>query len=1057
MNPRNEAADGDDLARLLGRPLSPFSARSADGGDEPVLGWRGSSLSRAEMSRAVDELGDTLTALGTVGTHVLLYGPLCPAYVVGLLACLRHGAVPVPIDAGMAAEQYAWTERTARPSLTISTDVSAIDHHRGAAGPAELVLDSGTGRLVLNAASGGLNPGAFRHTDPDAGYLIPTSGSTGKPKAVVGSRQGLYAFLSWFIDEFALGPHDVCAAATRVSFDPSLREVLAVLAAGGRLLLPEVDAQLDPALLARHLATGGVTAVFLVPSLAWRTARAFADQSLDLPTLRYGFFAGERLHGRVVAAWAAHAPSAEFVNLYGMTEGTLAQLYQRRVLAEGGVGRGVPVGRPRPGVSVTIGDPDEHGRGEVLVRSGAPALGLLRGDPSDSTAPPIDVEPMPDVLRTGDLGFEDSNGEIVVIGRLSDDMKVSGRRVSFHAFVDAIETSPFVSQCVVVDVADAGGPHAFLAVGAQTARDASLHARIRDIVRRLARDLDLPQPTFHLRPDLPLLRSGKVDRVALAAEAARTYATAAATDRASAAADDARDQDVVTADLLALLGPAAPIAASVSFAEAGLTSLELIDFVLEANRRHGTKLSVRDCYDLRDVAGVARAVRQRHSEPAGQQIATPDIASDATKSDNEYPLSTRQLAYMAACMADGNANWCNLSREVVVSGSVTAAQAESAVATLVARHDVLRLALSADGTRLTHLAPEGLQASISIEPGHDSTDHADHRAHVEAVRARTVAPLLDITAPPPLRLAVVPGEGATSVILVGHHLFLDGLTMDLLADELRALLGRRPLGPAPVQTYRAYCRATQREPRDDATSGTSSPAARYWLDLLAGSEQTQLPEADGGDARSGELLSLPFGLSRARAAHRIAGSAGVSVFAVALAAYHRAVAEVFSLDRFSIVIPVQVREGVRAATAGMFMSQLVVRGGAGAKLTDGAREFARQLDEGGRHSDFEFDERAEALGLAGSAGFPISTVLFNQHPKQRGLRPGALGAWKPRALGRDLRYQLQGELQVSGAEMVLAYYYRRGIDTDAAALVGRVHGRLLAALAEAGGACDDAH
>lgn len=1068
----------DDLARLL-----DFS-RSAAEGTNALLGWRGSTLTRAEVARAVDELDDALAELGAAGTHVLLYGPLCPAYVVGLLACLRHGAVPVPVDAGMTAEQYAWIERITRPALIISSDVSAIDLHRGASGPAELVLDSATGRVVLNAAQfdgmqfngtvGGPNPGAFRHTDHDAGYLIPTSGSTGRPKAVVGSRRGLHVFLSWFIEEFGLGPRDVCAAATRVSFDPSLRELLAVLAAGGQLLLPEVDAQLDPAALARYLATDGVTTAFLVPSLARRTARALADQALDLPTLRYGFFAGEPLPGRVVAAWTELAPRAEFVNFYGMTEGTLAQLYRRRVRAEDGAEHGVPVGRPRPGVTVTIDAPDARGHGEVLVRSGAPALGLLSTDPAAGVS---DVEPMADVLRTGDLGFESADGEIVVVGRLGDDMKVSGRRVSYHALVDAAEALPDIAQCVVVDVAagsDRGGPHAFLAVNDLASEDAGRATSLIVQIGDVARGLGLPQPAVHLRADLPLLRSGKVDRVALAAEASRASVAAnvaVAEDAASSTGNDVGGADGVTADLLTLLGPAAPAAASASFAEAGLTSLELIDFVLEVNRRHGTTLTVRDCYDLRDLAGVVRAVEQAGSKPGPNPNPRPIVAStpEGTNStgEYEYPLSTRQLAYMAACMAEGNANWCNLSREVVVPGGVTAAQVETAVAALIARHDVLRLALSADGTRLTHLPSERMHLPVFVEPGTDSAhsdDPAEHRARVEAVRARTVAPLLDPTAPPPLRLAVVPAPHTTSVILVGHHLFLDGLSMDLLADELRAILLGRSLGPAPTQSYRAYCATTHRELRRDDGGGdgdddghASSPAARYWLDLLAGAGQTQLPEAAGEDARAGELLSLPLGLSRARAAHRIAASVGVSAFAVVLAAYHRAVAEVFSLDRFSIVIPVQVREGVRAATAGMFMSQLVVRGGTGAKLLDSAREFARQLDEGSTHSEFEFDERAAVLGLADSDAFPISTILFNQHPKHRGLRPQALGAWKPRALGRDLRYQLQGELQVSGAEMVLTYYYRRGIASDAAALVGRVHGHLLAALAEAGGVSDDAH
>lgn len=1053
--------------------------------DEPAIDWRNRTLTREQVAQATDDLDGVLDALDAAGTHVLLYGPLCPAYVVGLLACMRCGAVPVPIDAGMTAEQYAWIERTTKPALVISSDVSAIDLHRGAAGTAELVLESGTGRIVLDTTAGYLNPGAFRHVDPDAGYLIPTSGSTGRPKAVVGSRRGLNVFLSWFVNEFGLGPDDVCAAATRVSFDPSLRELLAVLAAGGRLRLPEVDAQLDPAALARHLAAGGATLAFLVPSLARRTAQALTDQGLELSALRYGFFAGESLPGRVVEAWSALAPNAEFVNLYGMTEGTLAQLYRRTVRAADGVGHGVPVGRPRPGVTVTIAEPDARGHGEVLIRSSTPALGLFHAASAEQEEPR--VEPLPDVLHTGDLGFEAPNGEVVVVGRLGDDMKVSGRRVSFHAFVDAVEALPGVSQCVVVDAVDHGGPHAFLVAheDATTRNPQSLLPRVREA----ARSLGLPQPAVHLWPDLPLLRSGKVDRVALAAAVAEQAAsTAGESDLGRARASDDVTDDVTT-DLLMLLGPAAPADASASFAEAGLTSLELIDFVLEANRRYGTELTVRDCYDLRSIVGVADLLKQTGSAAAvtsiPQQTATPGVGTG-----DEYPLSTRQLAYMAVCMAEGNANWCNLSREILVPGSLTADRVEAAVTVLLTRHDVLRLALSADGTRLTHMAPENLRASVLIdaqpggsgrcasghcdperrdsgrcEPGHcdsglrdrglrDSEsgdpgpdDSSAYRARVEAIRAQTVGPLLDPAAPPPLRLAVVPGPQKTSVILVGHHLFLDGLSMDVLADELRSLLLGHELDPAPTQSYRRYCLATRRL----LPPGATSPSAQYWLNLLTGAGQTELPEAGGDAARAGELLSRPFGLSGTRAAHRIAAACGVSVFAVALAAYGRAVAEEFSLKQLNIVIPVQVREGARAGTAGMYMSQLVVRGVGGTALIDSAREYARQLEDGARHSDFEFDERVEALGLAGSDGFPLSTILFNQHPRRRGLRPDELGSWKPRALGRDLRYQLQGEVQTSGAEMVLTYYYRRGIAPYAAALVDRVHGRLLAALAEADG------
>ncbi|WP_308190653.1 AMP-binding protein [Streptomyces sp. HPF1205] len=1131
-------ARGDDLALLLG--LAP----SAD----IALTWRGAALTYAALVSAVDELTDRLAAADARGRHLLLLGPLCPAYVVGLLASLRCGAVPVPVDTGLTPGGYAWAEQAAKPALVVSSDVSTVEQYQGAGypdsvhpdsvhpggsvRPGELVLDAATGRVVLDTATptaydGGAGARAGgRHRDADAGYLLPTSGSTGAPKAVVGSRSGLHAFLSWFVREFALGPDDVCAAATRVNFDPSLRELLAVLAAGGRLSLPDVDVQLDLPALARHLADSRPTLLFLVPSLARRVADVLEAGSHRLDRLRLGFFAGEVLPARVAGQWARLAPGAELVNLYGLTEGTLAQLFRRGVRAgDAGPGHGLPVGRPRPGVTVTIDRPDAEGRGEVLITSSAPALGTLRlgtlasgaaapgsrtpdtrtpdspapdtrtphtrtpdSTPPDSTPPHTrtpdspapdstppdtrtpdstppdtrtpdtrtpdspapdstapdgprrdgpDVDPMPAVLRTGDLGFLDAAGDLHIAGRLGDDLKVAGRRVSYHRFVDAVEDLPGVRQCAVVDHQ---GPHAFVA--ADLAPEA--YGTLREQVSQAAARVGVPRPRVHVRAELPLLRSGKVDRQSLTAALAGPAQPPSPDGPAPAPADTRRS-------LLRIVEAAAgPLGADTSFVDAGLTSLDMMELVLAVDRSFGVRLSVRDCYELRDVASLARAVEQAARDRQGAAPVPAVPAGDvpgpaAADAPGTVPLSTRQLAYMAVCMADGNADWCNLSREVAVGREVGPAEVRAALDALVARHDALRLALTADWRRLVHTDAASLRCEVTVHhaPAGGAPGRDPHRALVQQARVEAVSRLIDPRSAPAIRAVLVPGAGAASVVLVGHHLFVDGLSMDLLAGELATALmgGRLPEAPAP-QRYRDYCRATER------TAGPS-PDAGYWRALLAGAGQVALPQAPGPEAREGMLLSLPFGVGATRTAHRLAAAAGVSVFTVLLAAYDRAVAAVFGVDPLTIVVPVQVRGETNAATAGMFMSQLAVRGGEHTRLVERAREFARQLEAGVAHSGWEFDQRAEDLGLARSGDFPLSTVLFNQHPRPRGRRAHDLGQWSPRPLGRSLRYQLQGEVQVSGAEMALTYYYRRGIRVAGTDVVERVHDRVLRALREA--------
>ncbi|MFD5770257.1 AMP-binding protein [Streptomyces sp. NPDC127049] len=1032
---------GDRLGRLLALPAS----------DRIAVDWCGERLTYAELAAAVEVLARALGERGAAGTHVLVLGPLSPAYVVGLLAALRSGAVPVPVDAGMEAGQYAWVERIAAPSAVLSSDVSPASHYRGAGAPDEWVLEASTGRVLLDLPARGRTGPVRRHADRDAGYLVPTSGSTGAPKAVVGSRAGLGAFLSWFVTEFGLRSTDVCAAVTRVNFDPSLRELLAVLAVGGRLALPEADAQLDLGALADHLVNSRATVCFLVPSLARRIAGVLAARSAGLDRLRLGFFAGEVLPGRVAREWSALAPGAEFVNLYGLTEGTLAQLFLRGVRAAGDTAQeGVPVGSARPGVSVTIDRPDADGRGEVLITSAAPALGTLAEGPGGEPGT-FRVAPMEPVLRTGDSGYLTARGRLVVTGRLGNDLKVSGRRVSYHRFADEVEELPGVRQCVVVD---RQGPIAFLAVDDPTAPGTeALRAEVEETARRLR----LPRPAVHLRGAFPLLRSGKVDRMALAASVSAAPGTGApgttapgtgAPGTGSPASGGDEDVTRTLRELLRLdADSASPLASPVSFVDAGLTSLDMMEFALEVNRRFGVDLSVRDCFAHRDVDSLSRAIERAH-RPVDSAVPAPEPRPDATDGSGILPLSTRQRAYMALCMADGNADWCNISREIRVAATVSRADVEKAVEAVVARHDVLRLSLTADGRHQLHREAAEVRCPVTV---HEPTGPGDpagggHRARVQEARVRAVSELIDPTAPPPLRVVVVPGDDTASVLVVAHHLFVDGLSLDLITAEIRSLLSSEPLGPAPApHGFRDYCRATER------VADARGPEAAYWRELLAGAGQIELPEAAGEEARAGELVSRPFGVTGTRAAHRIAEAHGVSVFAVVLAAFEQAVSTTFGLGPLTLVVPVQVREGVRSGTAGMFTSQLVVRGRGTGDLAERAGGFARQLEAGAGHSAWEFDQRAEELGLADAECFPLSTVLFNQHPGPRGLRARDLGAWRPRSLGRSLRYQLQGELQMSAGEMALTYYYRRGIAAARPDVIDRVHADVLAALREAGG------
>lgn len=989
--------------------LVPESLVALQTNDRHALEWEGQCLTYRELEFAVAEVSRRLLATSASGTNVLVMGPLCPAYVVGLLGTLRAGAVPVPVDAGLSEEKLAWLERRVDPSFVISTDVSSAAQYQATKfAPYELLLDAGTGAVLLESSCPQTRL-IRKYADRDAGYVIPTSGSTGEPKAVVGSRSGLEGFLSWFEAEFGLGEADRCAALTRVNFDPSLRELLAVLRTGGTVCLPPVDVQFDLPKLAEHVATSGANLLFLVPSLAGRMGSEPVLAESCLPDVRFIFFAGEPLGHRVTEQWSEIAPNAEMVNLYGQTEATLAQLYRRGVRKE--ITSAIPVGTPRPGVDVRVTNPDESGIGEIEISVVRPALGLLH----DSMSALHSIRPFGDTMRTGDLGYWNERRELVVVGRVGNDLKVGGRRVAFQPMIDCLEKSAGISRAVVLD--HCGSPQLFVESEAD-------RATLKSAVFSAARASQVTVPELHVRERFPMLRSGKIDSSTLAASLA------------VGASESERETPVVEKLLRDLSGLESSTA---GFVEAGLTSLDLVDVITAVQRHYGVQLTVRECFELRDVSALARLVERRRVKAApgaARQYSSDEHGDERTSS---IPLSSRQLAYMGICMPTGNANWCNLSRELRFGRVVTLTEVEGALATLVERYDALRLVLNHDWSSQSCVRAEELAVPITVREIGLSVNDSEFATYVADERAQLASTLIDPTMAPSVRAVLITGRDGTVVLLCVHHLFVDGLSLDVLARTATELLeGCDSESVGMLDSYRDYCVRTQR------FEDTEAQDVEFWRSLLDGAAQTQIPEWPGPTATEGWLLSRPLGMTCIRGVHRLAEEAGVSSFAVLLASFHAATARVFGLEDPAVIVPSQIRDETGITAVGNFTTQLVVRAPVGLGLAAQSARFAEQIAQGEASSAWEFDQRVAEAGLTDTDRFPFSTLLFNQRPVPGCLRARELGAWQPRSLGRSLRYQLQGEVQVSGKEMVMTYYYRHGITYMDPGVVNRVHELIVA-------------
>jgi long-chain acyl-CoA synthetase len=197
--------------------------------------------------------------------------------------------------------------------------------------------------------------------------------------------------------------------------------VRAALALGERAAARERD-RARPGLVARAART----------LARWLAFRALLDR-LGLSRVRRAYTGGAPLGPEIFAFFRAIGLNLKQV--YGQTE--TAGIC---VVHPDGEVRAGTVGRPTPGTRVRISEV-----GEILVAGESVFLGYYKNP--EATAGALDDG----WLRTGDAGFLDERGHLVMIDRVTDVLRMTdGSRFSPALIENKLKFSPFVREAVVI-------------------------------------------------------------------------------------------------------------------------------------------------------------------------------------------------------------------------------------------------------------------------------------------------------------------------------------------------------------------------------------------------------------------------------------------------------------------------------------------------------------------------------------------------------------------------------------------------------------------------------
>jgi acyl-CoA synthetase (AMP-forming)/AMP-acid ligase II len=432
--------------------------------NRPAFVFANERVTHAAYLVRVERLAAGLSQAGIEpGDRIALSSQNNPEFVDLYGAAARLGAIVVPINWRLSAEEIAYVVGDAAPKVVISDAanqqvlqgaqpaLSTVKHWYGIGGniapfaPYTELLESGAARAGSFAAP---------HSDADAGFvMIHTAAVGGRPRGALLSHANLIAASVQLLHHWSLTPEDVNLGPLPLFHVAGLGMLLAAQHAGGAsIVMPKFDAETALSLIQDER----VTMLAEFPPILTTLLDAAESRPKGLSSLRIatGLDSPE-----TIARFERRCPDARFWSVFGQSE-TSGFVTMGRF-------RDKPGAAGKPTVLATVAVLDEADKpvttgeiGEIAVRGPTVFKGYWQCE-ADTAFTFRNGWP-----HTGDQGAFDAEGILWYKGRspAKELIKPGGENVYPAEVEREIAAHPAIAEVVVLGVPDAQWGEAVKAV-----------------------------------------------------------------------------------------------------------------------------------------------------------------------------------------------------------------------------------------------------------------------------------------------------------------------------------------------------------------------------------------------------------------------------------------------------------------------------------------------------------------------------------------------------------------------------------------------------------------
>lgn len=495
----------------MNNPLYDMMFAPYAGKDTPFLQLpEGRVITHAEFVNRAAQLAHALKGYGLdTGDRVAVQVAKCPDMLALYAACAQLGAIFLPLNTAYKAAELAYFVGDSGAALLVGDPARAdeLDAVAKASGAAFATLDAAGGTLSDRADSASKTFETVQRSEDDLAALLYTSGTTGRSKGAMLSQKNLISNAATLKDLWQFTRDDVLLHALPIFHTHGLFVATNVMlmAGGSMVFMPKLDIDQMIEWMPR------ATAMMGVPT--------FYTRLLDDARFDHALTASMRLFisGSAPLLADTHVAFEErtghrILERYGMTETNMntSNPYE-------GERRAGTVGLPLPDVALRVADGDgtELARGETgVVEVRGPNVFQGYWNMPEKTKEELREDGF---FITGDLGVQDEEGYVTIVGR-GKDLIISG---GYNIYPKELELV-LDAQTGVLESAVIGIPHddlgevplAVLVLEAGVQID--LEAVKAAVSEALAR---FKQPReYRVLAELPRNTMGKVQKVALREE-----------------------------------------------------------------------------------------------------------------------------------------------------------------------------------------------------------------------------------------------------------------------------------------------------------------------------------------------------------------------------------------------------------------------------------------------------------------------------------------------------------------------------------------------------------